>query len=132
MKLKFTSYRWMLCLSLKVRQWASRAWLWTEMKQAVQVPIVHLSKLTSVWIKVGTDIKSHVQCIWGEDAAHILKAEYAAHILNVFFYTNIGEICFVCPLNVEVLLEYVINSRLAKVLELLWSLTYIHYTFYDL
>lgn len=52
--------------------------------------------------------------------------------INVFLYTNTREICFVCPLDVEVLLEYVINSGLAKVLELLWSLTYIHYTFYDL
>lgn len=29
--------------------------------------------------------------------------------------TNNGEICFVCPLNVEVLPEDIINSRLAKV-----------------
>lgn len=71
-----------------------------------------------------------MQCIQGEDAAHILKA--VTKQFNVFFYTNTREICFVYPLNVEVLLEYVINSRLAKVLALLWSLTCIHYTFYDL
>lgn len=46
--------------------------------------------------------------------------------------TNKGEICFVCPLNVEVLPEDIINSRLAKVLELLWSLTRPHYSFHDL
>lgn len=45
--------------------------------------------------------------------------------------TNNKEICFVCPLNVEVLSEDIINSKY-KVLELLWFLTWLHYSFHDL
>lgn len=50
----------------------------------------------------------------------------------MYFMTSNGQIRFVCPLNVEVLPKDFINSRLAKVLQLLWSLTCLHYRFHDL
>lgn len=73
-----------------------------------------------------------MQCIQDEDLTPIININCQGNKLIFSFKTNNGEICFVCPLDVEALPEDVVNSRAAKILGLLWPLTCLHYCFPDL